>query len=93
MVKIRFCPGVGVKYTIVSGHKFQHWISGNEYEVLEYDSRAGFKVKGPFGTPTWVSHSQLRKWFPNTDGHKVRYRLSIAHFVATELNKRETNGY
>lgn len=92
MVKIRFCPGVGVKYTIISGHKFQHWISGREYEVLDYDSRAGFKVRGPFGD-TWVSHSQLRKWFPNTITSAVRMKLAEHKYISAELNKRETNGY
>lgn len=77
MVKITYCPGVGLQYKIVGGHKFQYFTPGCQYEVIERDSRAGYLVKGPFpGSKIWVSHGQLRKYFPNADPSVIRFKLA-----------------
>ncbi|QGH45144.1 hypothetical protein [Bacteriophage Eos] len=76
MVTITYCPGVGIQYKIVGGHKFQYFVLGQKYEVIERDSRAGYRIKGPFEQEMWISHSQLRKYFPNADPSVIRFKLN-----------------
>lgn len=67
MVTIKFNPPLSKRYEICGGHKFQHFIPGRDYKILDVCSRTGFKVKDSSGVTWWISKRNLRDWFPSAD--------------------------
>lgn len=49
--------------TFIGGHLFQKISFGNDYLVLDYSSRAGYKIKDDEDNFIWVSHSAFKRYF------------------------------